>query len=293
MSIQEFVINTEKTIRKFNLLSLLMDIVSVTLVLDSLFIIFNLDTLFSAMSTFEVYVGSEYGILGFQAGFESIVLFLLAFFFSLPIAVILHFRDRKINVVSLIEEKNALLNEKLSTAYDNRNVTNIIVDDLNHNVNEITVKLQPTNFLNKQRIYLGVICLFIISSTFIYITITDYHTDIKPPQELLDYFGNGDPGSGPDLAIMEETSDSGNQSEENLIGEPTVVVVEGKQVDLTLPPGTGTGFTQGEQANSTPEDFTPSSAYDISVISSSIYSEELPEGYESIIKQYFEEMAGK
>lgn len=294
MSIQEFVVNTEKTIRKFNLLSLLMDIVSVTLVLDSLFIIFNLDTLFSAMNTFEVYVGSEYSILVFQAGFESIVLFLSAFFLSLPIAVILHLRDRKINVVSLIEEKNALLNERLSTAYDNRNVTNIIVDDLNHNVNEITVKLQPTNFLNKQRIYLGVICLFIISSTFTYITITDYHTDIKPPQELLDYFGNGDSGSGPDLAIMEETSDdSGNQSEENLIGEPTVVVVEGKQVDLTLPPGTGTGFTQGEQANSTPEGFTPSSAYDISVISSSIYSEELPEGYESIIKQYFEEMAGK
>jgi hypothetical protein len=39
-----------------------MDIVSVTLVLDSLFIIFNMDMLFPHISTFEVYVGSKYGI---------------------------------------------------------------------------------------------------------------------------------------------------------------------------------------------------------------------------------------
>ncbi|WP_370574129.1 hypothetical protein [Methanomethylovorans sp.] len=303
MSFQEFVVNTEKTIRKFNLLSLLMDVFSVTLVLDSLFIIFNMDMLFPYVSYFEVYVGHEYGALGFLVHFESIVLFFIAFILALPIALILHIKDRKFNTVRLVEEKDDLLKEKLSTAYDNRNVTNIIVDDLSRNVTEITVKLQPTNFINWKKIYVIVICLFIISSTFTVIHVTDYRTSITPfdiltfiepivPQEIIDYFGNGEPG--PDLAVMEETSDdSGNESTENLLGEPTVVVVEGKQVDLTLPPGTGTGFTQGEQANSTPEDFTPSSAYDISVISSSIYSEELPEGYESIIKQYFEEMAGK
>ncbi|WP_370575178.1 hypothetical protein, partial [Methanomethylovorans sp.] len=60
MSVEDFVVNTKKTIRKFNLLSLLMDIVSVTLFLDSLFIIFNMNTLFSSMNTFEVYAGSKY-----------------------------------------------------------------------------------------------------------------------------------------------------------------------------------------------------------------------------------------
>lgn len=293
MSVEEFVVNTEKTIRKFNLISLLMDIVSVTLFLDSLFIIFNMNTLFSSMNTFEVYAGSKYSILGLQVGFESIVLFLASLIISLPIAAIIHIRDRKINTVRVIEEKNSLLKERLSTAYDNRHVSNIIVNDLSRNVAEIVIKLQPTNFLNMARIYQGVACLLIISSSFTYVTVAGVHSNIDPSQ-LVDNIGNKDPGSGTDLAVMEETTDdSGNESTENLLGEPTVVVVEGKQVDLTLPPGTGTGFTQGEQANSTPEGFTPSSAYDISVISSSIYSEELPEGYESIIKQYFEEMAGK
>ncbi|OPY23122.1 MAG: hypothetical protein A4E23_00601 [Methanomethylovorans sp. PtaU1.Bin073] len=302
MSVEDFVVNTETTIRKYNWLSFLMDIVSVTLVLDSLFIIFNMDMLFPHISTFEVYVGSEYGILGLQAGFESILLFMIAFVLSIPIAIILHIRDRKINVVSLIEKKNALLNERLSTAYDNRNVTNIIIDDLSRNVNEITVKLQPTNFINWRKIYLVVICLFIISSTFTVIHVIDYRTSYTPfdllnliepiiPQEIVDYFGNGETGS--ELAVMEQTTNNSDNTKENLTGKTAIVVVEGKQVDLTLPPGSGTGFTQGEQANNTPEDFTPSSAYDIGVMSSSIYSEELPEGYESIIKQYFEEMAGK
>ncbi len=303
MSFQEFVVNTENTIRKYNLLSFLMDIVSVTLVLDSLFIIFNMDMLFPYINTFEVYVGSKYGILGLQVGFESILLFLIAFVLSIPIAIILHIRDRKINTIHLIEKKNDMLKERLSTAYDNRNVTNIIVDDLSRNVTEITVKLQSKSFINWKKIYIIVIFLFVISSTFTVINVTDYRTSITPfdilffiepivPQEIIDYFGNGEPGS--DLAVMEETSDeSGNQSSEDLLGEPSVVIVEGKQVDLTLPPGTGAGFTPGEQANTTPEDFLPSYAYEISTISSSIYSEELPEGYESIIKDYFEKMAGK
>jgi hypothetical protein len=294
MSVEEFVVNTEKTIKKFNILSIIIDIVSVTLGLTSLFIIFNIDVLFPSMSIVEVYVGHSYQVLGYQVSFESIILLLSAFIISLPVTAIIHFKDTKLNAVRLIEEKNSYLKERLSTAYDNRHVNNVIVNDLIRNVSDVTVKLQPTTFLNMARIYRGVACLIIISLTFTYITVTDYRTDIKPPQELLDYFGDDKSGSDSDLVVIEEKSqDSGNNSEENLIGEPNIVVVEGKQVDLTLPPGAGTGFTQGNQTNNIPDGFRPSSAYDISLISSSIYSEKLPEGYESIIKQYFEKMAEK
>lgn len=293
MSVEDFVVSTEKTIRKFNILSFLMDIVSITLTLNILFVIFNMDKILLSINFFEVYVGHEYPVLGFNVGFAGIVLFLSAFVISLPVTAIIHLKDRKLNTVRAIEEKNSLLKDRLSAAYDNRHVSNIIVNDLSRNVADIVVKLQPATFLNMARIYQGVAFLVIISSTSVVINHYDYRTDINPPQELLDYLGNGDSSSGSDLVIMEQTTNNSDNTKENLTGKTAIVVVEGKQVDLTLPPGSGTGFIQGDQANNTPEDFKPSSAYDISVMSSSIYSEELPEGYESIIRQYFEEMAGK
>ncbi|MCG7851590.1 MAG: hypothetical protein MIO92_03630, partial [Methanosarcinaceae archaeon] len=63
------------------------------------------------------------------------------------------------------------------------------------------------------------------------------------------------------------------------------------EIDLTLPPGSGVGFSIREEGEKRTEDFQRSSAYDISVISSQAYYENLPEGYQNIIKTYFEEIA--
>jgi hypothetical protein len=42
----------------------------------------------------------------------------------------------------------------------------------------------------------------------------------------------------------ETSDDPGNESKVDLLGEPSVVIVEGKQVDLTLPPAQAQVFTR-------------------------------------------------
>src|SRR4030067_604300 len=58
----------------------------------------------------------------------------LALFFGAGIAFLLHRKDKKINLYLLIEKKFSDLKEKLRTAYDNRDESNIILDALKSEV---------------------------------------------------------------------------------------------------------------------------------------------------------------
>lgn len=293
MKVEDFIRNIDTAITKYRRLYKLLDVISITFLLYAILLITNMEMVFGMFPALEVYSAASISVLGTSLSYPSIFLFFLSLAFGLLLTFILHIRDDKRNAIDVVEGKYPVLRERLSTAYDNREVDNIIVADLRENVIQASTNVMPAAFFNKKRMYIGLFSLLIAISLLTYVSVSEYRIS-STPEDLLDPLLPENEGDGPDLAVMEETSDdSGNESKEDLLGEPSVVIVEGKQVDLTLPPGTGTGFTQGEQANTTPEDFLPSYAYEISTISSSIYSEKLPEGYESIIKQYFEEMAGK
>lgn len=296
MKVSDFIRTIDTAISKYRRMYKLLEIVSITLLLYSILLITNMEMVFSFFKTLEVYSIASVSVLGTKISYAKIFLFIISLACGLLFTFILHLRDDKRSTISLVEETYPVLRERLSTAYDNRETHSIVVADLQEDVIRESSNVNPAIFLNRKRMYIGFLTLLIAISLLTYVNLTNYRMDATPQdlKNLIDPLLPQNGGAGNDLAVMEDTSNSSaNQSTENLIGKPTVVVVEGKQVDLTLPPGTGTGFTQGEQTNSTPQNFTPSSAYDISVISSPIYSEELPQGYESIIKQYFEQMAGK
>lgn len=294
MKVEDFIENIDITIKKYRLFYKLLDVISITFLLYAFLLIANMEMAFEMFPSLEVYSTASVSVLGASLSYPKIFLFMLSLAFGLVLTFILHIRDDRKGTIGIVENKYPMLRERLSTAYDNREVDNIVVADLQENVIRASSKVIPAAFFNKKRMYIGLFSLLIAISLLTYVSVSEYRISSTPQdiKDLLDPLSPENPGSS--LELMEESAnDSGNQSTEDLIGEPTVVVVEGKKVDLTLPPGTGTGFTQGNQTNNTLDGFTPSSAYDISVISSSIYSEKLPEGYESIIKQYFEQMAGK
>jgi hypothetical protein len=292
MKVEDFIRDISTVIAKYRRLYKMLDVISITFLLYSILLITNMEMVFGLFPALEVYSTASISILGANLSYPEISLFIISVACGLLLTFILHVRDNKRSTINLVEEKYPVLRERLSTAYDNREVDNIVVADLQENVTRASANVTHEVFLNKKRLYIGFFSLLIAISLLTYVSISEYRIS-STPQDIIGPLLPHNEGDGSDLAVMEQTTNNSDNTKENLTGETSIVVVEGKQVDLTLPPGSGTGFTQGEQANSTPEGFTPSSAYDISVMSSSIYSEELPEGYESIIKQYFEEMAGK
>ncbi|MDD2339137.1 MAG: hypothetical protein PHG79_02465 [Methanosarcina sp.] len=219
---------------------------------------------------------------------------LIELLLSVIITVIRYTRKEKKDAIKLIEENFPTLNERLRTAYDNRNTENIIVKDLISGVIIDLIPIKPSSLLNQRLLIIGIGLMLLTGSGSTYIAVTDYHTGITPkdlPQviEKIPLISN----SNNDLYQVEENGGtSNNESQENLFGEPAVIVVEGKEVDLKIPPGAGQGFTSqetGEQMNN--DSFIQSGPVDPEAAASKAYYENLPEGYRNVIQNYFEGLA--
>ncbi|MGB3907395.1 MAG: hypothetical protein WBL02_03065 [Methanomethylovorans sp.] len=293
MKVEDFIRDIDTAIKKYRHLYKLLDVISITFLVYAILLIVNMEMVFGMFPALEIYSSASISVLGASLTYPKVFLFFLSLAIGLLITFIVHIKSDKRDTIDIVENRYPVLHERLSTAYDNREVDNIIVADLQENVIKDSANVIPAAFFNKKRMYIGLFSLLIAISLLTYVSVSEYRIS-STPEDILGSLLPENEDESSDLAVMEGTSDEPeNQSSEDLLGEPSVVIVEGKQVDLTLPPGTGMGFTPGEQTNITPGDFLPSYAYETSTISSPIYSEKLPEGYENIIKQYFEKMAGK
>ena len=263
------------------------------LVLYVLFVLFNMRDLFLMFSTFEPYTGAKYNILGFGVIFETLGLIFLAFAFSLILTAVRHYRAEKKDAISLIEETYPVLKERLRTAYDNRNTDNIIVRDLIGGVIIDSKPVKSSSFFNRRKLAKDLLVIVFTVSLLTYVAGTGYQTSISPTDlngviEKIPFVSD----SNTDLYPVEENGGtSNNDSQEGLFGEPAVVVVEGKEVDLKIPPGTGQGFTSQEEGNQTNASFTQSDLVNPEAAASQAYYDNLPEGYRNVIQSYFEGLA--
>jgi hypothetical protein len=207
---------------------------------------------------------------------------------SFPAVSLWHRRDKKQNIFGIIETKYPSLEERLRTAYDNRNVRNTIVPGLLTYVVSATAEIHNSAVLNKKTLRFTVLFFLTASLVTTTTTVLEYRSTITPSdiQEVIEAlpFIPDNQGNTP----ITSSVDDGDLSE--IMGEPSVSIVEGEEVDLTLPPGSETGFTDTGEEDNPLSEFNPSSSYDMGMMSSSAYYEQLPEGYEDIIKSYFEEI---
>jgi hypothetical protein len=299
MDVRDFVKKQEAALKRYRKVYKLLDFTAITLILYLLLFYLKIDLVFPLLSSFEVRAETSYDILGISIAFGTAALILLAAFFSLIITVILHLRDDRTKALLLLENKHPELRERLRTAYDNANINNLIVSDLLDSVSSGIKKITSSSLLIKGKVLFGMILILVSSTTMVYVVQNDIRTDLISPDDIKDIidelpFMNGNEDVSGDLFEIDDPgSEDRNPGNEDLTGETAVIVVEGKEVDLTLPPGAGSGFTNQEEADQADEDFDQSSPYEISIISSPTYNEKLPEGYESIIRSYFEEMANK
>lgn len=296
MDIRDFVKKQEAALKKYRRAYKLIDFLTISLVIFTLLFLLSMDKAFAMMPAFEVRAGTSYDLAGISIAFETVALALISVFLALILTFLIHRHDDRTGILLVVEEKYPNLQEKLRTAYDNRDTDNIIVKDLLNKVALGISKVQSSAFLRRRRLTMGLVLILISASTLGFIMSNDIRTGVGPDdfKDILEDAGllPDDDNTSDDLYdIEDETSDGGDSDNEDLTGETAIIVVEGTEVDLTLPPGTGVGFGNPEEAEEADEDFDQSSPYEISIISSQAYYEELPEGYESVIKSYFEEMA--
>jgi len=294
LEIEKIVNKHESALKRYRGFYFLADLFATFLVLYALFTLFNMQDIFFMFSFFEPYTGARYDILGFEIVFEVLGMALLAFFLSLALTAIRHYRTGKKDAISLVEEKYPLLKERLRTAYDNRELDNIIVRDLIGSVILDAKSVKSSAFLNRKKLAKNFFMVVCAVAVLIYVAETGFQSGIGPTD--LDGVIEDIPfisGSDSDLFSLEDGGGTSDEKDpgEDLFGEPAVIVVEGTEVDLKIPPGAGQGFTVQEEGEEPDKEFAPSAAYDPEAIASQAYYDNLPEGYRSIIQSYFEELA--
>lgn len=296
MDVREFVKKQESALKRYRRIYKLLDFAVILILLYTLMVVFSVDQIFPLISSLEVRTGTSYDLAAISIPFEAVLMLLIAAFLSLILTLLLHIRDKKTAAIVQIENKYPNLQEKLRTAYDNSSVDNIIVNDLLEVVSSNLTKVKSSEFLKKRRVTFGIMLILFSASVLTFVTVNDIHTDTTPGdwEKILENIpGIGEDDNPDDIFLIneEEGDQDGNSGNEDLTGEPAVVVVDGKEVDLSLPPGSGTGFSRNEEAEEIIDEFENSPGGTPDATPSGTYYEELPDGYESVIKSYFEQMA--
>jgi hypothetical protein len=293
LEIEKIVNKHESALKKYRGLYILADLLATFLVLYALFVLLNMRDIFLMFPTFEPYTGAKYSILGFEIVFETLGLIIIDFVLSLLLTAIRYFRAEKKDAITLMEEKYPVLKERMRTAYDNRDTDNIIVRDLIGGVIIDSKPVQSSVFLNRKKLVKDVLLTVFAVACLAYVAYTGYQSTYSPTVlgEVIEDLPFS--GSDSDLVSVEENGGTSTDPQNNseLFGEPAVIVVEGKDVDLKIPPGAGQGFTSQKDANQTNDSFVQSDMYNPEAIASQSYYENLPEGYRSVIQSYFEQLA--
>lgn len=238
-----------------------LDLIAIFSILYAIFIIINLEYLLSKSS-----ITSSIPI--------NIIPPAIAIIIALITSTLLHKKDKKTNVIRLIEKKYPELKEKLSTAYDNRDESNIIVDSLKTLVSESMTSVSPSMLLSKGMIISKIMITVIFLAGMAYISLNPQ--GIQIPQNTLDnmtktFTGQEQNNTGPsDLTgVPENVDNSGSKGSGDIFGKPKIASIEGKNIDLTLYTSDNTGSTVSNY-NPTINQFIKSAAFPVDVLGSNV-----------------------
>ncbi len=199
----------------------------------------------------------------------------IAFIIGIIISLLLHKNDKKINLNLLIENKYPDLKEKLRTAYDNRTEANIIVDSLKDNVSAALTTVSSSHLLSAGKTVLKILITIVFISGVTVVSLDPGKYSIPP--EVITNFSTtitGAPGDALNETFKiegrpEDSEKMGTSGGGDIYGKPKIASIEGKNIDLTIYQGMGTGFTIKE-ASQQQNQFIKSAAFPVDVLGANV-----------------------
>ncbi len=260
MNFQNKLLKIRSEFRRYMRFVFILDIISILSIFYSMFIIFNLEYFLS-----ELYFPIPI----------KIIPPLLAFIIAMICTFLLHRKDHKINVIGLIENKNPELREKLRTAYDNREETNIIVESLKNLVSDSLSVVKASKLLKTRTVVIKILMtiIFISGATLVSTNPGKYAI---PPETLTNMSDTitGTVGNVANETMMvlgrQEVDDKvGATGQGDIFGKPEIAPIEGRPVDLSLAQGVGTGF-EVQSVSETRNQFIRSAEFPVDVLGSNV-----------------------
>jgi hypothetical protein len=175
------------------------------------------------------------------------------------------------------------LSEKARTAYDNRDVDSLPMQNLATEIRASLDKIKPSDILNSRQIRSRALAIVLISAAAILLA----QSEIVTPSDFQSLADLRDKA----LSAFENVTPAESKGQEinltgNLFGNPSLAVLNENKMEIMLYPGIGAGSLA---RNTEPVErvFQQSQAGEAAAVPSELYIESLPPENKDIIKKYF------
>ncbi|HIE31349.1 MAG TPA: hypothetical protein EYP67_03080 [Methanosarcinales archaeon] len=208
-------------------------------------------------------------------------------------------RKKPINVVKTIEDRYPVLKERLSTAYDNAGIQNVIVNDLSLAVSGDISSVRWSKIISKTGLIILLMASVMLSGVVSFVSSPDAPHLVTPEQieSMITPADEAEREAAAEEARYQQMlselgyeSGSGESEIAQIYGKPSVAVIEGTSIELVMFSDAGIGQS-ARRTESDQVDFISGTVYTATPVSSETYIDKLPEENRDLIREYFMEIA--
>jgi hypothetical protein len=203
--------------------------------------------------------------------------------FLVVIGCKLHRKNGEFNLISALEINFPGLRTKLSTAYDNKQNLNLVTQKLFEDVQQQLTDINIKRLAPRSQIFRIFVVFLLFSGAIAYCINQHFSFDISPGR-LVEKIPNL-PGGTASGKVEEEAP------QEIKYDVDAVITKNGEKIEMEINPTLGLGFTNQIDSDTVNKLNRSSSSSNEEFKHSQTYSENLPEEYEPLIKQYFEKLS--
>ncbi len=265
----------------------LLDVILVFMASYALIIFTGVHQICAELADVDIITFSE---VGMEIAAPAVCAVLLAIVAMAPIAILLTMftRRRRDGVCASVGAAYPGLDEPLKTAYDNRGIENVVVDDLAGMVTAEMDEIAYSSFLNRKRITSRVVLIILLALFIVSLAVANFSVVESIDGVKLPVFGegDGDVGIGGSGDTIEGVGTGGSG---DIYGEPSVASIEGTNLDLTMYTGIGSEFSIREVSETGAQEFMESSPFPAEATGSRTYELSASEN-SALVGRYFEKL---
>jgi hypothetical protein len=191
-------------------------------------------------------------------------------------------KKREFSLINTLESNFPGLRTKLSTAYDNKQNFNVVTQKLFEDVRKQLTDINIKKLAPQNQILMSLIIFLLFSGSIAYCINQGFSFDIYPSR-LIEKI--------PDLPDGTQTGKEEKAPQEIEYKVNAVIIKNGEKIEMEINPTLGLGFTNQIDTDTANKLRGDSSSSTEEFKHSQTYSENLPEEYEPLIKEYFEKLS--
>lgn len=210
----------------------------------------------------------------------------------------------KFDIVEEVARRYPKLNERLQTAYDNRDVKNIIVSDLSERVSRDMDEIRYSSFFPARNVTKKAIAVVFLS--FIMISLTFANVERIVDESIEKILPPTTPGGNGGVLQQNQTEKATNKTrtnktrfgfpggdtgESDILGDPSIANIEGENIDFKIYRGVSSELAIRKAEKQELPEFGTSEQFPVDAIASSENVDTTPLVHQEIIKNYFTNLA--